>query len=195
MSGGEVFQNIALLLLQRGHHRHHTLDKARTVLALRAKAALTPLHPRTDRPLRRVIGWFDTLDLHERPQRLTPLQHLTACPCGFGHTTLTPHFQEAFHLPAKRAHIRPKRRALQSALAHPLPPRKHLMRLRQQGVTDLLGAPPRSRMASKSRNTCAQHTCRHRTGYQLYALYRSVTRMPANCSPNSSRATCPPRDI
>ena len=34
MSGGEVFQNIALLLLQRGHHRHHTLDKARTVSSL-----------------------------------------------------------------------------------------------------------------------------------------------------------------
>ena len=43
MSGGEVFQNVALLLLQRGYHRHHTLDKARTVLALRTKAALTPL--------------------------------------------------------------------------------------------------------------------------------------------------------
>src|SRR5215475_14422694 len=51
MSGAEVFQNIALRLLQRGHYRHHTLDKARTVLALRAKAALTPLHPRTDRPV------------------------------------------------------------------------------------------------------------------------------------------------
>src|SRR5215475_378914 len=90
MSGGEVFQNIALLLLQRGHHRHHTLDKARTVLALRAKAPLTPLHPRTDRPLRRVIGWCDTLDLHERPQRLAPLQHLPAWPCGCGHTTYSP---------------------------------------------------------------------------------------------------------
>jgi hypothetical protein len=51
MSGGEVFQHVALLSLQRGHHRRHALDKARTVLALRAKAALTPLHTRTDRPL------------------------------------------------------------------------------------------------------------------------------------------------
>src|ERR671925_2212706 len=105
MSGSEVFQDIALLLLQRGHHRHHTLDKARTILALRAKATLTPLHTRTDRPLRRVIGGFDTLDLYERPQRLAPLQHLPACPCGVGHTTLAARFQEAFHLLAKRAHI------------------------------------------------------------------------------------------
>jgi hypothetical protein len=30
---------------------------------------------------------------------------------------------------------------LQGALAHPLPPRKHLVRLRQQGITDRLGAP------------------------------------------------------
>src|SRR5216683_6977677 len=58
-----------------------------------------------------------------------------------------------------------------------------------------LERPPRPRIASKSRHRWAQHTCRHRTGYQLYALYRSVTRMPENASPNSSRATWPSRDI
>src|SRR5437763_15390170 len=105
MSSGEVFQNVALLLLQRGHHRHHTLDKARTVLALRAKAALTPLHTRTDRPLRRAIGWFDTLDLHKRPQRLAPLQHLPARPFRCRHTTFTTHFPSPIPPPAKRAHL------------------------------------------------------------------------------------------
>src|SRR4030095_11384971 len=100
MSGGEVFQNAALLLLQRGHHRHHTLDKARTVLALRAKAALTPLHTRTDRPLRRVIGWFDPLDLHERPQRLAPLQDVPTRPGGLGHTAPAARCQPSLHLAA-----------------------------------------------------------------------------------------------
>src|SRR6184192_2739829 len=91
MSGGEVFQNVALLLLQRGHHRHHTLDKARTVLALRAKAALTPLHPRTDRPLRRVIGWFDP----PRPARTSTTPHAASASHGmslrlWAHHTASP---------------------------------------------------------------------------------------------------------
>ncbi len=93
MSGSEVCQNVALLLLQRRHHGHHALNKARAFRALCAKAALAPLHTRTDRPLRRVIGGFDTLDLHEGPQRLVTLQKLTACPFGFGHTTLAARFQ------------------------------------------------------------------------------------------------------
>jgi hypothetical protein len=138
MSGGEVFQHVALLLLQRGHHRHHTLDKARTVLALRTNAALTPLHTRTDRPLRRVLGGFDTLDLHECPPCLTPLQNLTTCSVGFGHTTLTPHFQEPFDFAAQRAPLRPKRRAVQRALTYPMPPHEHLVRLPKQGVAQFL---------------------------------------------------------
>lgn len=47
--GGEEIQDAALLLLQRRDHPHHALNKARAVLALGAKAALAPLHPRTNR--------------------------------------------------------------------------------------------------------------------------------------------------
>jgi hypothetical protein len=54
--------------------------------------------------------------------------------------------------------------------------------------------PPRSRLASKSLSQCAQQRGRHRTGYQLYALERSVPRRPEQRSPNSSRAPWPPRD-
>src|SRR5712691_2978047 len=72
-----------------------------------SKAALAPLHTRTDRPLRCVLGGCDTLDLHEGPPRLVTLQHRTACPFGCGHTTRAARFQEASHLLAKRAHIRP----------------------------------------------------------------------------------------
>src|SRR5437870_13615072 len=125
MSGSEVCQHVALLLLQCRYHGHHALDKARAFLALGAKAALTPLHTRTDRPLRRVIGGFDTLDLHEGPQRLAPLQNLTACPFGCGHTTVTTPFHQAGPLAPPRALFRPKRRAWQRALAHPLPPPTH----------------------------------------------------------------------
>src|SRR2546428_10918265 len=105
MSGSEVCQHVALLLLQCRYHGHHALDKARAFLALGAKAALTPLHTRPDRPLRRVIGGFDTLDLHEGPQRLAPLQNLTACPLRWGRTTTTTPSPQAGPPPPPPAHI------------------------------------------------------------------------------------------
>ena len=42
---------------------------------------------------------------------------------------------------------------------------------------------PHSLAASKSRSQCDQQSCRHRTGYQLEALERSVPKMPDNRSP------------
>src|SRR5512145_1287054 len=141
MSGGEVFQNVALLLLQRRYHRHHTLDKARTVFTLRAKAALTPLHTWADRAFGCSVRGLHPCDLHERPQRLAPLENLPAGPFGFHHATLAPRFQQAFYLATKRRHGGAKRGASQGALAHPMPPRKHLVRLRKQGVATRLRGP------------------------------------------------------
>ena len=75
-------QDVALLLLQRRHHRHQAFDKAGAGCTLRAKAALAPEHTGTDRPLCRIVGRLDTGDLHECPQGLTPLQNVPACPFG-----------------------------------------------------------------------------------------------------------------
>src|SRR5687767_12089082 len=64
-----------------------------------------------------------------------------AGPLGFGHPTLATRFQQAFHLAAKRRHIGTKRRSFQGAVAHPMPPAKHLVRLLEQGITNRLGDP------------------------------------------------------
>src|SRR5688572_18246280 len=93
MRGGEVLQDIALLLLQRRHHRHHACDKARALLTLSPKTALAPQHAWTERSLCRVVRRFDAVDLHEGPQRLASLQNLLAGPFGLGHPTLPPRFQ------------------------------------------------------------------------------------------------------
>ena len=139
MCGGEEIQDAALLLLQRRYHRHHALDKARTRLALRAKAHFAPLHTRTDCPLCRIVGRLDPFHLYERPQGLATLEHLAACPFGLGHPTLATRFEEALDLAAQWCHVRAKRRAFQGAVAHPMPPGKHLMRLLQQGIANRLG--------------------------------------------------------
>src|ERR687893_2405454 len=125
MRGDEVIQDVAVLLLERRHHRHHTLNKASACRALRAKAAFAPWHAWMDRPFRRIVGGLNAFDLHEGPQRLTALQNLPTRSFGFGYPTLAPGFEEPLDIPSKRRHIGTKRRSLQGAFAHPVPPRKH----------------------------------------------------------------------
>jgi len=127
-----------MLPLERCYHRHHGLHKSRPLSALRAKAALAPQHPGTDRPLCRIGGWLNPYDLHERPQRLAPLQDVSTRPCGCRHITPAAFFQQPLHLSAERGHVGAKGRSFERALAHPMPPRKHLVRLGQQGHTKLL---------------------------------------------------------
>src|SRR5688572_2903289 len=102
MCGDEVIQDVAVLLLERRHHCHHTLNKMRACRALCAKAAFAPLHTRTDRPFSRIIGGLNAFDLPEGPQGLASLQNLPAGPFGFGHTTLATGFEETLDLPSKR---------------------------------------------------------------------------------------------
>src|SRR5918999_3502892 len=142
MRGNEVIQDVALLLLQRRHHCHHALDKTRAVFALRAKATFAPLHTRTDGALSHIVGRLNALNLHERPQGLAALENLAAHPFGFGYPTLATDFEEALDLAAKRCPIGAKRRSLQGAFAHPMPPLKHLVCLLKQGLANLLGEPP-----------------------------------------------------
>src|SRR5688572_17399913 len=129
MRGCEVTQDVAVLLLQRRHHRHHAFDKARAAFTLGTETALAPLHTRTNRALRRIVRGLHPFDLHKGPQGLATLENLAARPFGFGHPTLATGFEEALDLAAKRCHIGAKRRALQGALAYPMPPRKHLVGL------------------------------------------------------------------
>jgi len=54
-AGGEGCQDIAALLLQRGPPPSSCFDKARALLALRAKADFAPLYTRPDGPLPRLL--------------------------------------------------------------------------------------------------------------------------------------------
>src|SRR5688572_5075221 len=145
MRGREVIQDVAVLLLQRRHHRHHAFDKARTRFALGTETALAPLHTRTDRALSRVVGRLYSLNLHEGPQSFAALENLAAGPLSLGPPTLATRFQKPLDLAAKRRHVGAKRRAGQGALAHPMPPRKHLVYLLKQGLANhLRGTTPAS---------------------------------------------------
>ena len=57
-----------MLLLERGHHGHHGLDKPRPLGTVRAKAAFAPEHPGPDRPLRGVVRRLDLGVAHKGPQ-------------------------------------------------------------------------------------------------------------------------------
>src|SRR5688572_21890241 len=127
MRGREVIQDVAVLLLQRRYYRHHAFDKARARFALGTETTLAPLHTRTDRALSRIVRGLDAFNLHEGPQGFATLEKLAAGPLGLGDPTLATRFQETLHLAAKRRHVGAKRRTLQGAISHPMPPRKHLV--------------------------------------------------------------------
>ena len=83
MSGGEVARRGAAVA-SAWPLPSSTLDKRDVSLCV--PSCLTPL-PRTDRPLRRVIGWFDTLDL---PTSHARALQLSGCPAVVGpHLTTT----------------------------------------------------------------------------------------------------------
>ena len=101
---------------------------------------------------------------HSTPGRI---DHSAALLVGSTPSTCTNVHNASRRFRTQRTHIGAKTRPFQRAFAYPMPPRKHLMRLRQHGVTDLLGAASAAAHRFKARNKCAQHSCRHRTGYPL----------------------------
>src|SRR6516162_3046590 len=154
----EVIQDVALLLLERRDHRHHALDKARAVLALGAKAALAPLHTRTDCAFGRIVRGLHPCDLHEGPQRLAPLENLLTGPLVLA----TPHW-----LPTSRSRSTSRRsgvmyeRNVERANV-PSRTRCHQVNIwcacSSRASPIVSETPPRPRIASKSRSKCAQHT-------------------------------------
>lgn len=88
--GGKGLQDIALLLLQRRHDSHHQCNKAGALVARRAKTAFPPQHPRTNCPLGSIRCRFHPCKMHERPQRLTPLQQFAAHAFGLRHPAPAP---------------------------------------------------------------------------------------------------------
>ena len=67
-----------MLLLQRGRPRHHRVDTAGALWALRPKAPLAPEAPWPNRPLSGVVRGFHPCVTHDCPQALPPRQDLPA---------------------------------------------------------------------------------------------------------------------
>ena len=86
-----------MLLLQRGHHRHHRFDKAGAFRALGPKAPLAPEDPWPNRPLGGVVRGLHPVVPHERPQGLPQLEQLPAGALRLGHPTRLARFQQPLH--------------------------------------------------------------------------------------------------
>jgi len=90
-----------MLLLQRGHHRHHRFDKTGALWALGPKLLLRQ-RTLAESPARRVVRG-STLRDHERPQGLPELQSSRRCPPSW-HPTCLARFQQPLHV-APDCHI------------------------------------------------------------------------------------------
>ena len=73
-----------MLLLERGHHRHHRFDKARPCGTLGPKAAFAPEDPRANRPLGGIVRGLHAFDPHERPQGVVDLSSSRQVPSVLG---------------------------------------------------------------------------------------------------------------
>jgi hypothetical protein len=63
----QIGEDIAVLLLQSGHHRYHRSDKPYPIRTLGVKPRFASLCTRSNSPLRRVNHWFHPLIAHECP--------------------------------------------------------------------------------------------------------------------------------
>jgi hypothetical protein len=166
MRSREVRQDIALLLLQRRHHRQHVCDKARALFTLRAKTALAPQHAWTERALCRVVRRFDAVDLPEGPPRLAPLHNLLAGPFGLGPPPGLPASQS--RSTSQRSGGREERKVDRFTVpSRTRCPHENIWCACASQASPISSQPPpRPRIASQSRRPGAQHSCRPRTGYQ-----------------------------
>ena len=104
LTGGcDIGEDVAMLLLQRGHHRHHRFDTAGAFRALGPKAPLAPEDPWPNRPLGGVVRGLHPFVPHERPQGLPQLEQLPGrCPPSWAPHTCG-QLPAAAPLPAARA--------------------------------------------------------------------------------------------
>src|SRR5687767_15129966 len=87
---GHIRKEMAMLLLERGHHRHRRLAKARPPGTLRAKAACAPQDARTDSALRHLGGRCAACHAHTSPQGLIDLEYFLTDAFRLGQATGLP---------------------------------------------------------------------------------------------------------
>ena len=76
-----------MLLFERGHYRHHSLNKARPRATLRAKAAFAPQDTWTDGTLRRIVRGLHAFHAHKGPQGVVDFEHFATDAFCLGHAT------------------------------------------------------------------------------------------------------------
>jgi len=113
---------MAVLLFKGSDDGHHRFDKARAVWTLDAKAPFTPEHPWANRAFGHMIGRFDSLMTHERPQGLPQLEDFPTRAFGFRDATGLSGFEQSLHFPPDWPHIGGKAGMGQRAVAHPMSP-------------------------------------------------------------------------
>src|SRR5262245_57950505 len=131
-----------MLLLERGHHRHHRLDKPRALGTLRAKAAFAPQDTWTDGALGHIVSRLDAFHTHKGPQGIIDLEYFPTDTFRLGHTTGLPRLEQPRHVAPQRAHQAPELRVCQRAIADLMPPVEHLAGLGAQRFPKLLRAAP-----------------------------------------------------
>jgi hypothetical protein len=171
-----------MLLLQRGHHRHHRFNKAGALWALRPKAPLAPEDPWPNGPLRGVVRGLHPFVTHECPQALPQLQDLPAAALCLGHPTGLARVQQPRHVAPDGPQIPGKGRVGQRPVADPMPPMEHLTGLRLQG----------SRRSLES----APHTPSWRRYHAASAPNRgAAARLDTRCRRSSDRSPTSPRSV
>ena len=136
---GEIVEHITLLLSQCDHNGQDALDKLTAVFTLRTETASAPNHASAQGPLNGVVGWFHTFTLHKSPQRLLDFENIVASSAGNHLFDKGTDAQQGADLLADWQHDGLELRLGQRAIAHTLPPMKHLFDLCKQQSANRFG--------------------------------------------------------
>ena len=135
-------QDMAMLLCERGHSRHHDCDKTAASFPLRPTAAFAPPHPGAAGPLRRIVRGLHACHAPKGPPAVVDCEPCTTDACCLGHATRLARCEPPRDLASQRTPQDTAARVGARAITDTRPPGKHLAGLRSQGFANLLGAPP-----------------------------------------------------
>lgn len=195
LAGGcDIGEDVAMLLLQRGHHGHHRFDNASACRAWGPQAPLAPEDRWPHRPLGGVVRGLHPCGPYERPQGLPPREQLPAGALRCGHPTGLARFQPWLHFAPPGPHRAGKGRLGHRPLADSRPPLAHRPGLPPPGFPHRAGASPaRDHGGDVPPQMCPAHLPSpwRVPGVTAPALGHHP---PPKRSPQSSGATLPPRD-
>jgi hypothetical protein len=185
---------MAVLRLERGHHRQYRLHEPGPLSTLGANTPLAPQHPRPNRPLRLVVRGRHPCIAHQGPQGRPPLADLPRQgPSVFGTPQCWPTSARC-STSRRMSGMLVRKLACVSVLArtrwHPWAIRRASTRRTFPTSAD---RPPRLIMASRSCNRCAQDHCHRQLGDQL--RHSSASGPPGYGATAAPRRLCPTQSL